>query len=152
MSDNYVAWLRWSGDEQHRHLVVCDSNSEGAFKVYRFDEQRIRAEERAKLEAHTKAVERFLNQMYCTIIDPLATGNLSVDQVCAELLKQAKADRQLIHNLEDGMDEEREACAKQLEEMADALDQEPPDREPPPRSSDYLRGGARAIRARGGGQ
>lgn len=33
--DNYVAWLRWSGDAEHRHLVTCDSDSEGAFKVYR---------------------------------------------------------------------------------------------------------------------
>ncbi len=34
-ADAYVAWLRWSGDEQHRHLTVCDSDAEGAFKVYR---------------------------------------------------------------------------------------------------------------------
>jgi Lar family restriction alleviation protein len=31
----YVAWLRWAGDENHRHLVVCDSDDERAFKVYR---------------------------------------------------------------------------------------------------------------------
>ncbi len=36
-SDNYVAWLRWSGDENHRHLVVCDSDSDSAFKVFRID-------------------------------------------------------------------------------------------------------------------
>jgi len=31
----YVAWLRWTGDENHRHLIVCDSDDERAFKVYR---------------------------------------------------------------------------------------------------------------------
>ena len=31
----YVAWLRWAGDENHHHLVVCDSDDERAFKVYR---------------------------------------------------------------------------------------------------------------------
>jgi hypothetical protein len=34
-SDNYVAWLRWDGDAEHRHLVVCNSDAPGAFKVYR---------------------------------------------------------------------------------------------------------------------
>lgn len=36
-TDNYVAWLRRSGatDDPHRHLVLCDSDSPGAFKVYR---------------------------------------------------------------------------------------------------------------------
>lgn len=33
--DNYVAWLCWAGDESHRHLKVCDSDTQGAFKVYR---------------------------------------------------------------------------------------------------------------------
>ncbi len=34
-SEDYVAWLCWRGDETHRHLVLCDSDSDGAFKVYR---------------------------------------------------------------------------------------------------------------------
>lgn len=34
-SDDYVAFLRWSGDQEHRHLVVCDSDAPGAFRVYR---------------------------------------------------------------------------------------------------------------------
>jgi len=33
--DTYVAWLRWAGDEKHRHLVICDSDSLGAFRVWR---------------------------------------------------------------------------------------------------------------------
>ena len=36
--ENYVAWLRYAGatDDPNRHLVLCDSNSPGAFKVYRW--------------------------------------------------------------------------------------------------------------------
>jgi hypothetical protein len=36
-SDDYIAWLRWVGatDDPHRHLQICDSDAEGAFKVYR---------------------------------------------------------------------------------------------------------------------
>ena len=34
--DNYVAFLRWAGDTQHRHLVLCNSDDERAFKVYRW--------------------------------------------------------------------------------------------------------------------
>lgn len=30
----HVGWLRFSGDQQHRHLVVCDSDDQGAFRVY----------------------------------------------------------------------------------------------------------------------
>lgn len=30
-SDNYVAWLRWNG----KSYVTCDSDSPGAFRVYR---------------------------------------------------------------------------------------------------------------------
>jgi hypothetical protein len=37
--DNYVAWLRWSGDEPARYLVLCDSDSPGAFRVYRHPAQ-----------------------------------------------------------------------------------------------------------------
>jgi hypothetical protein len=33
---DYVAWLRWIGDEGHRRLSICDSDSPGAFKVYRY--------------------------------------------------------------------------------------------------------------------
>jgi hypothetical protein len=31
-SDDYVAWLRWNSNGC---IVICDSDSEGAFKVYR---------------------------------------------------------------------------------------------------------------------
>ena len=34
-SDDYVAFLCWTGDQEHRHLVVCDSDYPGAFRVYR---------------------------------------------------------------------------------------------------------------------
>lgn len=33
--DDYVAWLRWTGDQDHRRLAVCDSDDAGAFRVYR---------------------------------------------------------------------------------------------------------------------
>jgi hypothetical protein len=33
--DDYVAWLCWRGNDSHRHLVLCDSDADGAFKVYR---------------------------------------------------------------------------------------------------------------------
>jgi hypothetical protein len=33
--DDYLAWLCWRGNDSHRHLVLCDSDADGAFKVYR---------------------------------------------------------------------------------------------------------------------
>jgi hypothetical protein len=33
--DSYVAWLRYRAHYAHQHLVVCDSDAPGAFKVYR---------------------------------------------------------------------------------------------------------------------
>jgi hypothetical protein len=39
LEENYTAWLRWAGDTQHRHLVLCDSDAPGAFKVYRAAQQ-----------------------------------------------------------------------------------------------------------------
>jgi hypothetical protein len=33
--DDYVAWLCWRGNDSHRHLVLCDSDADGAFKIYR---------------------------------------------------------------------------------------------------------------------
>jgi hypothetical protein len=35
LEDEYIAWMRWAGDTNHRHLALCDSDSPGAFKVYR---------------------------------------------------------------------------------------------------------------------
>jgi hypothetical protein len=37
VADDHVAWLRSVGntDDPHRHLQLCDSDSPGAFKVYR---------------------------------------------------------------------------------------------------------------------
>jgi hypothetical protein len=32
---SHVAYLRWAGDGEHKYLVLCDSDAEGAFKVYR---------------------------------------------------------------------------------------------------------------------
>jgi hypothetical protein len=32
---DYLAWARWAGDTQHRHLALCDSDADGAFKIYR---------------------------------------------------------------------------------------------------------------------
>jgi len=33
--NDHVAYLRWAGDGEHKYLVLCDSDAEGAFKVYR---------------------------------------------------------------------------------------------------------------------
>jgi hypothetical protein len=33
--DQYVAFLKWSGSGDNRHLALCDSNAPEAFKVYR---------------------------------------------------------------------------------------------------------------------
>ena len=43
---------------------------------------------------HTKAVEQFLSDLYCTMIDPLASGTMSVKEMTTALLKQAEADRE----------------------------------------------------------
>jgi hypothetical protein len=33
---NYVAWLCWKGDSEERHwIALCDSDTPGAFKVWR---------------------------------------------------------------------------------------------------------------------
>lgn len=42
--DDYVAWARWAGDLKHRRLQLCDSDAEGAFKVYRHSGQSQQAE------------------------------------------------------------------------------------------------------------
>jgi hypothetical protein len=33
--DDYVGYMRWAGYTPNRYLQVCDSDSPGAFKVYR---------------------------------------------------------------------------------------------------------------------
>ena len=36
LTDDYVAWMRYEHyDEQPTHIMLCDSDEEGAFKVYR---------------------------------------------------------------------------------------------------------------------
>lgn len=46
----HVAWLRYSGTGAYRTINTCDSDDEGAFKVYRHTDQRI-----AQLERDLKA-------------------------------------------------------------------------------------------------
>lgn len=48
---------------------------------------------------HQVAVGKFLKDMYSTMIDPLAEGEMSVEEMCKALLDQAEKDRQLIHDL-----------------------------------------------------
>jgi hypothetical protein len=55
MSDNYVGWLRWIGDESHRSLSVCNSDSPGAFKAYReFEIVALCAQLQQEREAHAE--------------------------------------------------------------------------------------------------
>jgi len=53
----------------------------------------------ARFAAHTKAVEEFLNELYATLVDPLAEGAMTVAEMKAELLQAARRDREFIHNL-----------------------------------------------------
>jgi hypothetical protein len=45
-------------------------------------------------KAHKKAVGRFLSDMYCTMIDPLAEGMPKVEETCKVLLQAATEQRQ----------------------------------------------------------
>lgn len=51
-----------------------------------------------QFEQHTKAVGRFLSDLYCTMIDPLAEGESPVTETMAALLKAAQEQRQHEHD------------------------------------------------------
>jgi hypothetical protein len=45
--DNYIAWMHWTGPTEHMRLSMCDSDSSGAFKVYRHADERAEKAEAA---------------------------------------------------------------------------------------------------------
>src|SRR5262245_49634349 len=48
----------------------------------------------SQLRAHIEAVGRFLSDLYAVMIDPLAEGQMSVEDMCAALMEQAIKDRE----------------------------------------------------------
>lgn len=52
-----------------------------------------------KIEQHIKGVARFLNDLYCIMIDPLVEGELMVAPMMLALLDRAKQDRELLSQL-----------------------------------------------------
>lgn len=52
-------------------------------------------------KAHTEAVSRFLNDLYATMIDPCATGTITVGEMCRQLLAQAEKDREALRELHE---------------------------------------------------
>ena len=47
-----------------------------------------------KFAVHTKAVGEFLNELYATMIDPLAEGEIKVQDMTEAILRQARKDRE----------------------------------------------------------
>lgn len=72
---------------------------------------------RATFEAHTKAVDWFLGELYAVMVDPCADGTISVAEVKNQLLAAALLQREDLSALAA----EREKVA-QLEEVADGLE------------------------------
>lgn len=81
-------------------------------------------ENRTLFEAHTKAVEEFLAELYAIMVDPLTEGVITAMQMKEKLLEAAKRDREAIYQLRNTL-----ARFVQFYAMVDAgreLDQEPP--------------------------
>jgi hypothetical protein len=57
---DYVAWLRFAGDSEHRHLVLCGSGDECAFRVYR--ESSVE-----KLDAENQALQQEVERLTALI-------------------------------------------------------------------------------------
>jgi len=53
----------------------------------------------AKFEHHTKHVSQFLNDLYCTMIDPLVEGEMQIASIMIALLDQAEKDRESLSQL-----------------------------------------------------
>lgn len=47
----------------------------------------------AKLAAHTQAVDRFLREMHAIMIDPLADGEMNVEETCKHILEATRQAR-----------------------------------------------------------
>lgn len=58
------------------------------------------AESERKFKEHTEHVKQFLNDMYATLIDPCAEGEMKVAETCAALLKAATEQREYIDKAE----------------------------------------------------
>lgn len=80
---------------EHAHGVnkVLQTGYENAIAVA--------AERREVLEAHTRLVGDFLSQMHAIMIDPLADGEIKVEEVCAKLIATATTDREELRKLHD---------------------------------------------------
>jgi hypothetical protein len=50
------------------------------------------------LREHTKAVGQFLNDLYATMIDPVAAGEIKVEEMQRQLLEAARANRQALYD------------------------------------------------------
>ena len=72
---------------------------------------KVKLEEQARMR-HEEAVSRFLSDMYCTMIDPLADGVTPVAEMCRVLLKAAVDQRQREHDLIAERDRANELLAK----------------------------------------
>lgn len=58
------------------------------------------AESERKFKEHTEHVKQFLNDMYATLIDPCAEGEMKVAETCAALLNAAREQREYIDKAE----------------------------------------------------
>jgi hypothetical protein len=69
-NDNYIAWMRISGEGTRQGYSLCDSDAEGAFKVYRFRQAAVpvvgKDEPAAKMrcEKHRKDAELLCQQPF----------------------------------------------------------------------------------------
>lgn len=52
------------------------------------------------LAEHFEHVGNFLNELYCTMIDPLAEGTITVKETCDTILAAARKDRETLANVE----------------------------------------------------
>lgn len=79
-------------------IMLTDGTVGGALSKYAdvsytLEEVRIAVLEK-RFDAHTKAVGKFLNELYAIMIDPLADGDMKVEDTCAALIQAAKAQRE----------------------------------------------------------
>lgn len=69
----------------HESKVASESKSESIGKTEELD----------RFDEHVRHVGKFLSDMYAIMIDPLAEGELKVDETCAALLEAARRHREL---------------------------------------------------------
>ena len=100
-----INWLLTLIDEQRGEIERLKEQRQGYYNEaadgwvkFRQAESQLAAEQ-AKFEAHTKAVEQFLSDLYCIMIDPLVEGEIKVDDTTKVLLEQARKDRESLFQL-----------------------------------------------------